>query len=84
MPLTYTKKIKELINFCDKHMIRLMIVPDFRGFLFKGLERTSLGGHGTVFLTSIIFAIIHVQYGLPIILVMLLPMAKKWHIINIL
>ncbi len=47
----------------------------FRGFLFKGLERTSLGGHGAVFVTSIIFAIIHVQYGLPIILVMLLPMA---------
>ncbi|MDC0204484.1 undecaprenyl-phosphate glucose phosphotransferase [Flavobacteriales bacterium] len=35
MPLTYTKKIKELVNFCDKHMIRLMIVPDFRGFIFK-------------------------------------------------
>ena len=35
MPLTYTKKIKELVDFCDKHMIRLMIVPDFRGFIFK-------------------------------------------------
>ena len=47
----------------------------FRGFLFKGLERTSLGGNGAVFLTSIIFTIIHVQYGLSIMLVMLLPMA---------
>ena len=35
LPLTHTKKIKELVNFCDKYMIRLMIVPDFRGFIFK-------------------------------------------------
>tara|TARA_B100001142_G_scaffold329896_1_gene394967 strand:+ start:951 stop:2258 length:1308 start_codon:yes stop_codon:yes gene_type:complete len=35
MPLTYTKKIKDLIDFCDKYMIRLKIVPDFRGFIFK-------------------------------------------------
>ncbi|MEC7863495.1 MAG: undecaprenyl-phosphate glucose phosphotransferase, partial [Bacteroidota bacterium] len=35
MPLTYPKKIKDLVDFCDKYMIRLKIVPDFRGFLFK-------------------------------------------------
>ena len=35
MPLTYTRKIKDLIDFCDKYMIRLKIVPDFRGFMFK-------------------------------------------------
>ena len=35
LPLNYTKKIKELIDFCDKYMIRLRIVPDFRGFIFK-------------------------------------------------
>ena len=35
LPLTYTENIKELVNFCDKNMIRLMIVPDFRGFIFK-------------------------------------------------
>jgi len=35
MPLTYTQKIKELVNFCDKNMIRFKIVPDFRGFMFK-------------------------------------------------
>jgi putative colanic acid biosysnthesis UDP-glucose lipid carrier transferase len=35
MPLTYTKKIKDLVDFCDKYMIRIKIVPDFRGFLFK-------------------------------------------------
>jgi len=35
MPLTYTKKIKGLVDFCDKYMIRFKIIPDFRGFLFK-------------------------------------------------
>ncbi len=35
MPLTYTQKIKSLVNFCDQNMIRFKIVPDFRGFLFK-------------------------------------------------
>ena len=35
MPLTYTRKIKNLVDFCDKYMIRFKIVPDFRGFLFK-------------------------------------------------
>jgi len=35
MPLTYTQKIKSLVDFCDKNMIRFKIVPDFRGFLFK-------------------------------------------------
>ena len=35
MPLTYTQKIKRLVDFCDQNMIRFKIVPDFRGFLFK-------------------------------------------------
>ena len=35
MPLTYTQKIKALVDFCDKNMIRFKVVPDFRGFLFK-------------------------------------------------
>ena len=35
MPLTHVKKIKGLVDFCDKHMVRFKIVPDFRGFLFK-------------------------------------------------
>lgn len=35
LPLTYTTKIKNLVDFCDKYMIRFKIVPDFRGFLFK-------------------------------------------------
>ncbi len=45
----------------------------FRGFIFKGLERGLLGGHGTVWLTSIVFAAIHLQYALPIVL-MIIPM----------
>ena len=35
MPLTYTKKIKGLVDFCDRYMIRFKVVPDFRGFIFK-------------------------------------------------
>jgi len=35
MPLTYTQKIKDLVDFCDKNMMRFKVVPDFRGFLFK-------------------------------------------------
>ncbi len=35
LPLTYTNKIKDLVDFCDENMIRFKIVPDFRGFLFK-------------------------------------------------
>lgn len=34
-PLTYTKEITDLVDFCDKNMIRFKVVPDFRGFLFK-------------------------------------------------
>ena len=34
-PLINTKEIKGLVDFCDKNMIRLKIVPDFRGFIFK-------------------------------------------------
>jgi Undecaprenyl-phosphate glucose phosphotransferase len=35
LPLTHTKKIKDLVDFCDKYMLRFKVVPDFRGFLFK-------------------------------------------------
>tara|TARA_A100001234_G_C12635212_1_gene389817 strand:- start:1946 stop:2884 length:939 start_codon:yes stop_codon:yes gene_type:complete len=35
LPLSKTKKLKDLISFCDKQMIRFKLVPDFRGFLFK-------------------------------------------------
>ena len=47
----------------------------FRGFLFKGLEKSFLGGHGAVFISAILFSIIHIQYGVWVILCMLLPMA---------
>lgn len=36
----------------------------FRGFLFKGLEASKLGPWGTIFFTSLIWAIIHLQYSL--------------------
>ena len=30
-----TKLVKEIVEFTDKNMVRLRIVPDFRGFMFK-------------------------------------------------
>jgi membrane protease YdiL (CAAX protease family) len=45
----------------------------FRGFVFKGLERSFLGGHGTVWLTAIAFAAIHMQYSWGVIL-LIIPM----------
>ena len=47
----------------------------FRGFLFKAVQKSVLGSHGAVLFTAIVFSIIHVQYGLWIILCMLFPMA---------
>ena len=49
----------------------------FRGFLFKGLANSFLGGHGTVFFTSFLFTIIHLQYlEKPLVLLFILfPMA---------
>ena len=35
LPLTNTNKIKSLVEFCDKNMIRFRVVPDFRAFIFK-------------------------------------------------
>jgi len=34
----------------------------FRGFLFAGVSRSRLGGWGAILLTSILWAVIHVQY----------------------
>ena len=47
----------------------------FRGCLFNGLEKSFLGGHGAVFISALIFSIIHLQYGFWVILLMLFPMA---------
>ena len=47
----------------------------FRGFLFKGLENSFLGGHGAVFVSAILFSMIHLQYGVSVILLILFPMA---------
>jgi len=35
----------------------------FRGFLFEGLRRSRIGAVGTVTLTSLLWAALHVQYG---------------------
>jgi Undecaprenyl-phosphate glucose phosphotransferase len=35
LPLTSSKRIRELITFCDDNFIRFRMVPDFRGFLNK-------------------------------------------------
>ena len=47
----------------------------FRGFLFKGLENSFVGGHGAVFISASIFSLVHIQYGFLIILFILFPMA---------
>jgi len=47
----------------------------FRGFLFKGLERSFFGGHGAVFISSILFALLHVQYGLLVLVFILFPLS---------
>ncbi|MDY6843996.1 MAG: type II CAAX endopeptidase family protein [Thermodesulfobacteriota bacterium] len=45
----------------------------FRGFLFEGLRDSKLGSTGSVLITSVIWAVIHTQYGLfEIILIALL------------
>ncbi|MFQ6022605.1 MAG: lysostaphin resistance A-like protein [Acidiferrobacterales bacterium] len=36
----------------------------FRGFLFEGIRFSRLGGIGAVLFTSLIWAVIHIQYGL--------------------
>lgn len=46
----------------------------FRGFFYKGLAESKLGSHIAIIITSILFAIIHMQYNLAIIL-MIIPMA---------
>jgi len=32
MPLTYTEKIQDLVDFADQNLIRFKVIPDFRGF----------------------------------------------------
>ena len=36
----------------------------FRGFLFRGWQESRLGGWGTILLTSLLWAVIHLQYDL--------------------
>lgn len=41
----------------------------FRGFLFKSLETSKLGGIGAVLITSFFWSILHIQYNLRIMFV---------------
>lgn len=45
----------------------------FRGFLFKGLECSRVGGWGAVIITTLLFVSIHLQYNFAV-LVLLLPL----------
>ena len=47
----------------------------FRGFLFKGLEKSNIGGHGAVVISAVFFSLVHIQYGIYILLFMMFPMA---------
>lgn len=38
LPLTATKKIRDLMTFADNSLIRFKIIPDFRGFLNKKVD----------------------------------------------
>jgi membrane protease YdiL (CAAX protease family) len=40
----------------------------FRGFMFRGLEASRLGAPGAILITSLIWAVIHTQYGFTVIL----------------
>lgn len=44
----------------------------FRGFLFKSLEISEIGGTGAVIITSFFWSILHIQYNFWIILVIFL------------
>lgn len=41
----------------------------FRGFFFKSLENSKIGGTGAVLITSFFWSVLHIQYNLWIILV---------------
>jgi uncharacterized protein len=36
----------------------------FRGFLFKGLKESAVGAVGTILLTSLLWALLHLQYNI--------------------
>ena len=47
----------------------------FRGFLFKGLERSFIGSAGAVWVTSILFVLVHIQYSWSILICIVFPLA---------
>jgi membrane protease YdiL (CAAX protease family) len=42
----------------------------FRGFLFKGIESSRLGAFGAAIITSLVWAILHIQYDIYSMLVL--------------
>lgn len=38
LPFTSSKKIRTIIEYCDNNLIRIHLVPDFRGFLNKKVD----------------------------------------------
>ena len=43
----------------------------FRGFMFAGIERSRLGAPGAIVITSLLWAVIHIQYDIQTIVVIL-------------
>lgn len=48
LPYKQEDKIREIIEFCDKTMVRLKIVPDFSRLLTYQLGRVNIDNYGTI------------------------------------
>ncbi len=59
IPLLYVLTIAVLVPVFEEVL--------FRGFLFKGLEATRLGPVGAIVAVALLFAVIHVQYSLIVL-----------------
>jgi membrane protease YdiL (CAAX protease family) len=59
-----TARVKPLLWFAVIVLAPVAEEVFFRGFLFKGLEASAVGGVGAVLLTSLAWAAIHLQYDL--------------------
>ena len=59
-------------------VVALVVIPAlfeeilFRGFMFRGLQRSRLGNTGTILVTSFCWSVIHLQYSLDLIVVLFL------------
>jgi len=48
LPYKQEDKIREIIEFCDKSLVRLKIVPDFSRLLTYQLSRVNIDNYGTI------------------------------------